>query len=396
MTGMTEPMRLVTDDRGAHLLFPPVPLWEGPQRRPGVHNAHPIALSAKPGAPISQASDPSVMDLVVQAYQSEDYGFMTAPPGASEWADALGDLSVRTVEAALGGRSPRRVLEVGGGSDYVARKLRERHAIESFVIVDPALRSTVEGVEVISGYFPHEQLGTRLFDLVVSFNCLEHVPDPAGFLRGLRARLVPDGLAVLIYPDCEAQLQRGDLNVLIHEHLTYFTTASSRAILTQSGFAIESIACHRDTTFVVLSPGGAPAGGEPVLDESGLLRQSAAAFQQVLTERTQAIAQRLALGQPVGFHGATNGLNVFLHLTGLGSHERIRIYDGDSSKHGKFLPACAAPILDPLDASYADNSLVVISAMSFFDSIAAFAAAQHGVESGRVLPLSAPEAVAAP
>ena len=44
------------------------------------------------------------------------------------------------------------------------------------------------------------------------------------------------------------------------------------------------------------------------------------------------------------FHGATNGLNNFLHLARLADTPNIVVFDGDESKAGRFLPACPNPI----------------------------------------------------
>ncbi|MDI7201798.1 hypothetical protein QMM85_17325, partial [Leptospira santarosai] len=75
----------------------------------------------------------------------------------------------------------------------------------------------------------------------------------------------------------------------------------------------------------------------------------------------------------IGFHGATHGLNSFLHLTGLGDCPSIRLYDGDKSKVGMFLPACRHAVLSTESESYVNNDLIVVSAMSFFPEIKKFA-----------------------
>ncbi len=376
-----------TEEDGCELSFDAIPFWQGVQKSPGVRLTYPITLCAKRGCPIRQATDASVIDAVVHAYQSEEYAFITAPPGASAWANSLGDISVSTVVAAVGSSKPRQILEIGAGSGYVARRLIACYRPDRYVIVDPTIREIIENAEVIREYFPGSQLGERGFDLVLAFNCLEHVPDPAEFLRATRSRLLPEGKVVLIFPDCEKQLRGGDLNVLVHEHISYFTKASTRQIMMESGFTVDALEARHDTLFVALSKAEKPLNNLQGIDEFDLIQQSAQAFQAVLSDTVTSIRQRLDAGERVGFHGATNGLNILMHLSGLGAHPGVRLYDGDASKHEMYLPACSAPIMNPADPSYRDNTLLVISAMSYFESISRFANETHGLDSSRLLPL---------
>lgn len=379
---------MVTGEDSCELSFGAIPFWQGVQKSPGVRLSHALSLRAQRGQPIRQATDASVIDAVVDAYQSEEYAFITAPPGASAWANSLGDSSVSAVIEAVKQCKPRQILEIGAGSGYVARRLMERYRPDQYVIVDPTIREIVEGAEVIREYFPGPGLGARGFDLVLAFNCLEHVPEPTEFLRTIGAHLLPEGKVVLIFPDCEEQLRRGDLNVLLHEHISYFTEASARAIMLESGFTVDALESRHDTLFVALSKASKPPANTPGTDQVDLMRQSARAFQIVLADTVNSIRQRLDAGEKVGFHGATNGLNIMLQLSSLGAHPGVQLYDGDASKHGMYLPACAAPIMNPVDPTYRDNALVVVSAMSYFDPISRFAREAHGLDAAWLLPLA--------
>jgi SAM-dependent methyltransferase len=311
------------------------------------------------------------------------------PPGASEWANSLGESYVGAVISVIRNDSPRNILEIGGGSAWIASRLRERYSTASYVLVDPSVRDSAAGVEVVLDYFPSSQLADRSFDLVLGFNVLEHVPDPLSFLRSIRRQLSANGRVILVYPDCERQLLRGDLNVLIHEHLSYFTEESSRWLATAAGFNVLSLHSENDAFTVVLEAGSSHAEGHPQLNEFKLIKTSAEAFQNLLTNISDVIRQHLDNGHYVGFHGATAGLNTFLFLTCLGDHPNVRLYDGDVSKVGSYLPACSSPIMSSIDGSYAENSLLVISAMSFYEQIRKFAVEKAGFDSLRLLPLAA-------
>jgi SAM-dependent methyltransferase len=380
--------KVLRDEGGCVLTFGPIPFWQGVQTHPSVRKTYPLSLRAESGKPIRQVSDVAVIDAVLHAYESDAYAFITPPPGASAWANSLGDSSIAAVIEAVGTGKPRTILEIGAGSGYVARELIDRYQPQRYVIVDPTIHEAIENVEVIREYFPCPKIGKERFDLILAFNCLEHVPDPVAFLGHIRSQLMPEGKVVLIFPECERQLRNGDLNVLIHEHLSYFTDGSARQIIAESGFTIEALEARSDTLFAFMSKSDSPSRLFPDSDSVELISQSAVAFKTALADTADSIRRHLDIGLNVGFHGATNGLNIFLHLSGLGDHTGIRIYDGDDSKHGLFLPACTAPIMSPANRSYKENGLLVISAMSYFDPIARFAFQEHGLSKDRLMPLA--------
>ena len=383
----SESLPVSADYRDLRIEFGSIPLWQGIQGTPSVHMVRPFVLSAEGGLPIRQMTDENIISEVVQAYETDEYSFMTAPPGTSAWANALGEQCITAVVDAVGNKRPHSVLEIGAGSLYVASRIMSRFQPMEYVIVDPSVRDSAQNIEVIREYFPHPRLGARRFDLILAFNCLEHVPDPVGFLREIHSRVAPGGRVVLIYPDCEKQLVRGDLNVIVHEHLSYFTDVSSRWILANAGFVVEVLNSQNDTFTAVLTLDSSQNRQAVTPDESALFRASVSAFRCVLSDTVSTIRGHLEAGRLVGFHGATNGLNILFHLSGLGSHPGIRLYDGDVSKVGSFLPTCLAPIMSPTDPGYRENALIIISAMSYFDPISRFAIMEQRVDVSRVLPL---------
>jgi SAM-dependent methyltransferase len=378
---------VVTDGETPTVAFSSMPLWEGVQKAFGVRRHLPFALAAPINSPIRQVTSAQTISDVVNAYQSDEYTFITPPPGASAWANSLGEGYAEAVRNLIGNVRPKNILEIGGGSTWIASRLRTHFCPQSYVIVDPSVRDSAEGVEVILDYFPSARLADRLFDLILGFNVLEHVPDPLDFLRSIRMRLTPKGKVVLIFPDCERQLLRGDLNVLVHEHLSYFTEASCRFLALTAGFKVLALGRENDTFTALLEVASCHSDTVEELNESQLVLASAGAFRNLLTNTAEKIRQCLNDGHHVAFHGATVGLNTFFHITGLGSHPNIHLYDGDAAKAGLFLPACTTRIISPADESYVRNSLLVVSAMSFFEPIERFAVRTAGLNASKVLPL---------
>lgn len=365
-----------------------LPLWQGVRREPGVHRHFPFRLGFTGPGPIRQTTEAEVVAEVLKSYAEDDYAFLTKPPGASAWADSLGDSKVAAVMENWTGQPPRTILEMGAGSTYVGEKLLGRFGTEpSYTIVDPAVREGGGRIEVVRDYFPTPALQGRRFDLIIGFNCLEHVPDPVSVLAAARQHLAPDGLVLMTYPDTEQNLAEGDINALMHEHLTYFTERSSCWAAQAAGLAVRGLERRAGAFVAVLGHPPEPLEHPGNLWEEDLLRRAAQALDSLLRRTGGEIAARLQRGETVAFHGATNGLNSFLSLTGLGSHPAIRVFDGDDSKVGQFLPVCPTPILSSSDQSYPAHDAIYVSAVTFLPAIRRFAQQVHGLPAERLLPL---------
>ncbi len=93
----------------------------------------------------------------------------------------------------------------------------------------PVFRATVE--EFAPGH---------AYDTVTSFDVLEHVLDPLGYLGAVRKLMAPGGVAVLTMPDLSS-LVRVAMGprwyfYIPEEHLHYFDPRTVRAVLRRAGF----------------------------------------------------------------------------------------------------------------------------------------------------------------
>jgi SAM-dependent methyltransferase len=82
----------------------------------------------------------------------------------------------------------------------------------------------------------------RSFDLVALFDVVEHFDDPGASLRRIRELLDVDGRLILVTPDAgswSARLLRSRWPHLLAEHLVCFSRPALRALLEESGFAVE-------------------------------------------------------------------------------------------------------------------------------------------------------------
>ena len=99
------------------------------------------------------------------------------------------------------------------------------------------------------------------------------------------------------------------------------------------------------------------------IDDSVLLLQMANRIQRNNSRIKEQLLQDLNNGIKVAIHGATNGLNCILFLNQLQNHPNLEIFDGDSSKADKFLPAFEKPIIDAKSPKY--KSFILGSSVPF-------------------------------
>src|SRR5439155_18121045 len=96
-----------------------LPLWKGVGSRPGVREHYPFSLAWDPRGFIRQVSPGDVKRSVVESYANEAYSYITAPPGASAWANRLAEDCIGFIRRTYGSLSGKRVLDIGAGSRYV-------------------------------------------------------------------------------------------------------------------------------------------------------------------------------------------------------------------------------------------------------------------------------------
>src|SRR3972149_1318864 len=217
-----------------------LPFWQGPQDEPGTPRHYPLHLTVHPDGYVAQTDAGGTMAEIVANYADPDYGFITPPPGTSNWGTELGEGKRRTLERFIGTLDGLRILEIGGGNLFLASGLRREHANARYVAIDPALKIWPEnsGVDALRAYFPCPELAGEHFDLVLAHNCLEHIPDALRFLTAIRDALAPSGRAFLTFPDVARQFVDGDLNAILHEHFVYLDEPSARILFARSGFAV--------------------------------------------------------------------------------------------------------------------------------------------------------------
>jgi SAM-dependent methyltransferase len=171
---------------------------------------------------------------------------------------------LQMAEAAIG---CGRLLEVGAGTGgFVRVALARGWKVDATEISESGLRklretgATVFGGEVADAGFAPEQ-----FDLVASFEVLEHLPAPLSHLREISRITRPGGLLVLSTPNFDG-LSRRCLGlrwrVFDPEHLGYFTTYSLSRVLREAGYGSVRVS-SRSLDVLSWRRGAGPSGVAP-------------------------------------------------------------------------------------------------------------------------------------
>ena len=105
---------------------------------------------------------------VIAAYADKDYSYITNLPGTSEWATRLGERSIEWVKRSCKSLDGKKILEIGAGNTYIAKRLVDEYDISRYVIVDPSSRATSSEkiIEIHKEYFEKNKWIKGNFDLV--------------------------------------------------------------------------------------------------------------------------------------------------------------------------------------------------------------------------------------
>src|SRR5262245_1690355 len=197
--------------------------------------------------------------------------------------------------------------------------------------------AVARGVETITEFFGTE-LGARLArerghaDLVLGNNVLAQVPDINDFAGGVAALLGPAGTATFEFPHLAKLVEHLEYDTIYHEHFSYFSLHSIRAIFGAQGLElvdVEELASHGGSLRVFLQHGDAAAGPSAAVgellareDEDGLRDpETYARFAEGVRESKRALLELLIeqrrQGKRVVGYGAPGKGNTLLNYCGV-------------------------------------------------------------------------------
>jgi SAM-dependent methyltransferase len=158
---------------------------------------------------------------------------------------------------ALRRHGKRRLLDFGcGGGSFLHRMNRLGWRATGVDISDTAIDRIRDrlGLDAMVGTLPHPGLPDGGFDVVTMWHSLEHVHNPRAVLQSAFRLLAPGGRLLVAVPNIGGLPFRwfgpAWLGLDLPRHLTHFTPATLRAMLTAIGFRVRNVRMLRHTRWL--------------------------------------------------------------------------------------------------------------------------------------------------
>ena len=257
----------------------------------------------------------------------------------------------------------KKFIEVGCGQGEFLSVLNEfpvkTYGIEHKATLVELAKS--KGLNVVQGFVESGECKIRgaPFDVFLSFNFLEHQPNPNEMLEGIYNNLTDDGMGLITVPSLEYILEHDGYYELIRDHLAYYSFETLRFLLEKNGFQVlEQQIVNRDTIAMIVSK-------RKKVNISNLIDS----YSYIKEETLNYIISQLNIGRRVGIWGASHQGFTLAATADLG--EKVTyIIDSAPFKQGKFAPTSHIPIISPDDAVKDPVDTIIIIAPGYTNEIA--------------------------
>ena len=258
----------------------------------------------------------------------------------------------------------KKFIEVGCGQGEFLKVLSEFpvevHGIEHDHHLVELARA--QGLDVTEGFTETEdtRFAGGLYDVFLSFNFLEHQPDPSTMLQAIYRNLEDDAMGLITVPSFEYIMDHNSYYELIRDHLAYYTFETLTPLLERNGFQVEECeVINRDTLSVLVRK-------RPQMDTENLLE----CYVNLKREMETYMKYLDAWDKKVAIWGASHQGFTLAATTKLGEKARY-IIDSAPFKQGKFAPASHLPIVGPDHFHEHPVDAIIITAPGYTDEIAA-------------------------
>lgn len=217
---------------------------------------------------------------------------------------------------------------------------------------------------------PEDGSITGPYDAFLSFNFLEHQPEPVKMLKCLAENLTEEGLGLITVPSLEYILQYDGYYELIRDHLAYYTFDTLRFVAEEAGFEVlEEELINRDTLSVIVRKRKAPRPlekREPIKVDAEGLKKSLSA----IGDEIQALILKLkAQDKSLAVWGASHQGFTLAATTALGEFADY-IIDSAPFKQGRYAPSSHLPIVAPEYFHQHPADAILIVAPGYTEEIA--------------------------
>lgn len=214
------------------------------------------------------------------------------------------------------------------------------------------------------------------YDVFLSFNFLEHQPEPGVMLQTIYHNLTEDGMGLVTVPALEYILEQGSYYELIRDHIAYYSFGALRALLNRYGFdVLEEEMVNRDTISMIVrkNPARLEAEADAATSKHAVqpvdITPIKEGYHRVKRELDELTEELRDSGKKLAIWGASH--QGFTLAATLGLADRVAyIIDSAPFKQGRFAPASHLPIVAPDHYPEEPVDVVLIVAPGYTEEIA--------------------------
>jgi 2-polyprenyl-3-methyl-5-hydroxy-6-metoxy-1,4-benzoquinol methylase len=236
----------------------------------------------------------------------------------------------------------KRILEIGCGNGTILNQLAKLGA--NCVGIEPGQQfrqASSNGIRLVNDFFPSKFLAGEKFDVVSSFNVLEHIEHLSPFLGAINASLVDGGDFIFCVPNCGPYLASGDMSIFLHEHFNYFTIKNIGGVLEGAGFSLEQAEVSSNFALLLVH---ARKICERDYQNQGSESTELDVFMLAMQDLNRKIEQSMSNYEDneIAIYCPNRALNIMCQLDRSG----VRIVEDTPSVHGKYYPFFKSPVED--------------------------------------------------
>ena len=144
-------------------------------------------------------------------------------------------------------RKTNKIVDVGCGNGHFLAVAKQRGwEVYGTEFSDEAVAiGTAKGISMLEGQLDVSNYEAESFDVVTSFEVLEHINNPIDEINKFKALLRPGGLLYLTTPNFNSVLRyylKEKWSVIEYpEHLSYYTASTLKRLMVRNGFAAQKI-----------------------------------------------------------------------------------------------------------------------------------------------------------
>ncbi len=223
--------------------------------------------------------------------------------------------------------------------------------------------------------------GEEPFDVFLSFNFLEHQPEPDVMLQAIWRNLSENGMGLVTVPALEYILEQGSYYELLCDHIACYSLGTLKGLLENNGFAVlEERIINRDTIEAVVRkkavwPTDAEEFSEKMISFDSLT-EGYRVINQEIDELLEVLKEK---GETLAVWGAGHQGFTLAATTRLRAAARYMI-DSAPFKQGRYAPASHLPIVAPEHFFQEPVDAVLIVAPGYSDEIAGIIRKRFGEE----------------